>query len=130
MDVAERHLSACIGGAHKALQLDVNEPWAHVAMGYVLVWSRRAAEGIVHFEKTLTLNPNFAITHYILATALCYLGSSEEALDHSDQAPRLSPGDLLAGGNAGVINSVRALASFFAGRYHDGSDFARKAIIE
>jgi tetratricopeptide (TPR) repeat protein len=116
--------------AHRALQLDPGEPWAHVALGYVLAWSRRAEDAIAAYEKALALNPNFAIGHWLLALALCYLGRSDEALAHADKAARLSPRDLLARGNAGVSNNVRAAACFVAGRYRDGIGFARKAIIE
>jgi adenylate cyclase len=66
----------------------------------------------------------------LLALAFCYLGRSDEALAHGDKAARFSPRDLLARGNAGVSNNVRAAACFIAGRYRDGIDFARKAILE
>ena len=116
--------------AHKALHLDPDDPWAHVALGYVLAWSRRADDAIEEYRRAITLNPNFAIAHWLLALAFCYLGRSDEALVHGDQAERLSPRDLLARGNAGVSNNVRAIACFIAGRYRDGIDFARKAVIE
>jgi len=116
--------------AHKALLLDAGDPWAHVALGYALAWGRRAADAIVEYEKSLAINPNFAVAHYLLALALCWLGRSEEGLAHADKAARLSPRDLLARGNAGVSNNVRATCCFVAGRYRDGIDFACKAIIE
>jgi tetratricopeptide (TPR) repeat protein len=116
--------------ARKALQLDSDEPWAHLALGYVLAWSRRPADALVAYEKALVLNPNFAIAHWLLALALCYLGRSEDALVHGDKAARLSPRDLLARGNAGVSNNVRAAACFVAGRYREGIAFARRAILE
>jgi len=116
--------------AQKALHLDGDEPWAHLALGYALAWSRQAEDAIAAYEKALALNPNFAIAHWLLALALCYLGRSEEAMAHGNKAERLSPRDLLARGNAGVSNNVRALACFIAGRYREGIDFARKAIIE
>jgi len=80
--------------------------------------------------KALALNPNFAIAHWLLALALCYLGRGEEAFAHGDQAESLSPRDLLARGKVGVCNNVRAIACFIAGRYREGTDYARKAIIE
>jgi TolB-like protein/Tfp pilus assembly protein PilF len=126
----ESTLALASDAAHKALFLDSDDPWAHVALGYVLAWSRRADDALVEYERALALNPNFAIAHWLLALALCYLGRSEEALAHGDQAERLSPRDLLARGNAGVSNNVRAIACFVAGRYRDGIAFARKAIIE
>jgi TolB-like protein/cytochrome c-type biogenesis protein CcmH/NrfG len=130
----ERKLKSALAlasdAAYKALFLDIDDPWAHVALGYVLVWSRRPGEAIVELEKALALNPNFAIGHYLLAIALCYLGRGEEALAHSDNAVRLSPRDLWAGGSAGISNQVHSLACWAAGRYCDGIEFARKAIIE
>ncbi len=122
---------ACISEtAHKALLLDPDDPWAHVTKGFVLAWTGRASDAIVEFEKALALNPNFAIAHWLLALALCYLGRGEEALSHGDRAERLSPRDLMARGNAGVSNNVRAIACFVEGRYRDGMGFARKAIFE
>jgi hypothetical protein len=49
---------------------------------------------------------------------------------HADKAASLSPRDLFARGNAGVSNNLRSMACFVAGRYGEGSNFARKAIIE
>ena len=126
----EKSLAVASDAAHKALLLDSEDPWARVATGYVLAWSRRANEAIIEYEKALVLNPNFAIAHWLLALALCYLGRGADAMIHGDQAERLSPRDLLARGNAGVSNNVRAIACFIEGRHEEGIGFARKAIIE
>jgi len=126
----ESALPLASDAAQKALFLDTDDPWAHVALGYVLAWSARAGDAIGEYQKALAINPNFAIAHWLLALALCYLGKGEEALAHGEQAERLSPRDLLARGNAGVSNNVRAIACFIAGRYREGVSFARKAIIE
>lgn len=126
----ESTLALATEAARRALFLDPEDAWAHVATGYALAWSGRADDAIVEYEKALALNPTLAIAHWLLALALCYLGRGEEALAHGDQAERLSPRDLLARGNAGVSNNVRAIACFIAGRYRDGIGFARKAIIE
>jgi TolB-like protein/Flp pilus assembly protein TadD len=129
-DPRESALALASDGARRALFLDTDDPWAHVALGYVLAWSARADEAIAEYQKALALNPNFAVAHWLLALALCYLGRAEEALTHGDQAERLSPRDLFARGNAGVSNNVRAIACFIAGRYREGITFARRAIIE
>ena len=126
----ESTLALASDAAQKALFLDADDPWAHVALGYVQAWRRRADNAIVEYQKALTLNPNFAIAHWLLALALCYLGRGEEALVHGDKAERLSPRDLMARGNAGVSNNVRAMACFVEGRYGEGIAFARKAIME
>jgi hypothetical protein len=43
---------------------------------------------------------------------------------------RLNPRDLLARGNTGAHNNVRAIACFAMGRYREGIEFARKTIID
>jgi TolB-like protein/tetratricopeptide (TPR) repeat protein len=129
-DSREGALKFASEAAHKALQLDADDAWAHVALGYMLAWSRRAGDAVAEYEKALALNPNLAIAHWLLALALCYLARTEEAMAHGDEAARLSPRDLLARGNVGVSNNVRGLACFIAGHYREGMQFARKAIIE
>lgn len=129
-DRMEDTVGAASAAAHQALQLDADDPWSHLALGYVLAWSRRAADAVPEYEKALALDPNFAIAHWLLGLAVNYLGRGDEALVHADKAASLSARDLFARGNAGVSNNLRSMACFVTGRYRDGSDFARKAIIE
>lgn len=88
------------------------------------------ADAVPEYEKALALDPNFAIAHWLLGLAVNYLGRGDEALVHADKAASLSARDLFARGNAGVSNNLRSMACFVTGRYRDGSDFARKAIME
>jgi len=83
----ESTLALASDAAHKAKLLDADDPWTHVAVGYVLARSRRASDAIVEYEKALALNPNFAIAHYLLAWTYCMLGRSEEAFAHADWLP-------------------------------------------
>jgi TolB-like protein len=123
-------LASAWDNAHKALQLDADDPWAHLALGYVLVWRKQVPDALVEYEKALAINPNFAIAYYLIALANVFLGRSDEALVHADTAARLSPRDLLARGHAGVYNAVRATAYFVSGQYRDSIEYARKAIAE
>jgi adenylate cyclase len=129
-DRRESVLACAWDNAHKALQFDADDPWAHLALGYVLVWSKQIPDGLVEYQKALALNPNFAIAHYLIALANAFLGRSDEALVHADTAARLSPRDLLARGHAGVYNAVRATAYFVSSQYRDSIEYARKAIAE
>ena len=47
----ESTLALASDAAHKALFLDSDDPWAHVALGYVLAWSRRADDALVEYER-------------------------------------------------------------------------------
>jgi adenylate cyclase len=122
----EMNLGAASDAAQKAVLLDVDDPWAHLALGFVHARSHRAAEAVLESEKALALNPNFAIAHTYLASALNYLGRSDEALVHLDIAERLSPRGLFRG----VNNLVRAGAYFVAGRYREAIDCGQKAVLE
>jgi cytochrome c-type biogenesis protein CcmH/NrfG len=52
--------------ARKALRLDNDEPWAHLALGFVLAWSGRVEDAVMTYEKMLELDPNFAYGHTLL----------------------------------------------------------------
>jgi adenylate cyclase len=112
--------------AETGLLLDADDPWVHLALGYVHQQSRKSEDAVQAYKKALSLNPNFALAHTYLATALCYLGQIDEALEHITTSERLSPRGLFNG-----INSLmRAVAYFFAGRHHEAGVFARKSILE
>jgi TolB-like protein/Flp pilus assembly protein TadD len=122
----ENALPLALEAAQKAVQLDDDDPWSHVALGSVLGRGDRPEEAISEFRRALALNPSFALAHSRLGMALCALGKSEEALAEIDTAERLNPRELWRGLN----NLARAIAHFIAGRYHEGVEFAQKAILE
>jgi len=115
--------------AEKAIDLNSDDGWSHVALGYArLLIDNRPEDAIDIFATALKLNPNLAIAHYFIALASAYTGNCAASFRHADLAEQLAPHDLLALGNAGVQDNVRATASFVADRYRDGISFARKAI--
>jgi TolB-like protein/DNA-binding SARP family transcriptional activator len=112
--------------ARLAVRLDVDEPWAHFAMGFVRRQRGEVDAAIAEFQQAVTLNPSFAFAHSHLGVALCSLGNTAAGLAHIDTAERLSPRGLAARFNC----TARAMASFVDRRYLDGIDFARKATRE
>ena len=129
-DKAEDVLGVASLTADRALQLDASDPWGHLALGYVFAWNRRPAEAVPKYERALALDPSFATAHWLLGLALNYLGRAEKAFEHAEKAASLSPRDLLARGNAGVANNLRSMSCFIRGQYREGSEYARRAIIE
>ena len=115
--------------ARRALSLNADEPWAHAALGYAKIW-QQPADALPHLHRALSLNPNFAIGHYLLALASTYAGDFKNIFKHADMAERLAPRDLLARGYAGAHNNVRATASFAVEEYDQGIEFARRAIAD
>lgn len=120
-----------LGFAQKAIAIDSDEPWGHVAHGYAtLHTANRPEEAIEILNYALALEPNLSMAHYLIALASTYASRPDVAFKHADLAERLASRDLLARGNAGAANTVKATASFVAGRYSDGMTYARKALAQ
>lgn len=124
-------LPIAIHTAQKALSLNSDEPWAHVALGYAtLQICNQPEQAIEHLEYALQLDPNLAISHYLIALGSAYAGRCEDAFWHADMSENLASLDLLTRGNSGAYDNVRATTCFVAGRFDEGIHFARKAIIQ
>ncbi len=109
--------------AARAAELDDNDPWAHLALGYVAFMSRRTTEAVGELQRALELNPNFAAAYGYLGWALAYDGQSEQAIIHIDEAIHMSPHDPQ---NAIFITGV-AIAHYMAGRYAEAVASCRRA---
>ena len=123
---AEGALASAWDAAQKALLLDADDPWVHLALGFVHQQCRRSEDAIEEYQKALSLNPNFALAHTYLAFALCFLGQIDQSLAHVATSERLSPRGLLHG----VNNLLRAVAHFLAGQHREAIGFARKSVLE
>ena len=119
-------LARALEAAQKAVVLDSDDAWAHLALGFVYSMTRRAEEAVVEHEKALALNPNFALAYTYQGSALAYLGRGEEALLKIDASERLSPRGLFQG----VNNVCRAAAHFSAEQHLDAVSCARKSILD
>ncbi|WP_157863410.1 tetratricopeptide repeat protein, partial [Bradyrhizobium tropiciagri] len=100
------------------------DPWAHLALGFVAFTRRHTDEAAEEFARALDLNPNFAAAHGFLGCALAFDARSDQAIDHIEQAIRMSPHDPQ---NA-LLNAALAAAHYQAGRYAVAVGFGRKAI--
>jgi TolB-like protein/Flp pilus assembly protein TadD len=120
----EPRVSQAASLAGRAVELDDSDPWAHLALGFVAFTRRRTNEAVEEFRRALDLNSNFAAAHGFLGCALAFDGRSDQAIDHIEQAIRMSPHDPQ---NA-LLNAALAAAHYQAGRYPEAVDCGRKAI--
>ncbi|HEV7599881.1 MAG TPA: winged helix-turn-helix domain-containing protein [Bradyrhizobium sp.] len=99
--------------AVRAVALDDCDSWGQTALGYLAMMERRTEESIAAFRRTVELNPNSATAHGDLSRGLAFAGHDREAIEHAEDAIRLSPMDpdmaLFLGGIA--------VAHYGAGRY-------------
>jgi TolB-like protein len=101
-------LSAAEAAAARALAIAPDYVAAQYAMGLVLTFTKRAAEGVAACERALALNRNFVWAHGVLGFGKICLGRSEETEAHVHDALRISPRDpdafmwMAVGGQAAI----------------------------
>jgi TolB-like protein/Flp pilus assembly protein TadD len=112
--------------AQRAAQLDNDDPWAHLALGYVAFIRRQTDETVKEYKRALELNPNFATAHGYLGWALAFDGQSDEAIRYFELALRMSPHDPLKA----FFYSGTGVAHYYAGRFDEAVEWARNAVRE
>lgn len=112
--------------AHRAAELDDEDPWAHLALGYLAFARRQTGETVRQYRRALDLNPNFATAYGYLGWALAFDGQSEDAIRYFEQALRMSPHDPLKA----FFYSGTCVAHYYARRYEEAVEWGRKAIME
>ena len=109
--------------AIRAIALDDRDPWGHIALGYCAMMERRSEESIAALRRAVKLNPNSAAAHSHLSRGLAFAGQDREAIEHGEDAIRLSPLDpemaLFLGGFA--------VAHYAGGRYAEAARYATEA---
>jgi adenylate cyclase len=110
--------------AHRAAELDDNDPWAHLALGYLAFNARHTDDAVREFQRALDLNPNFAAAYGYLGWAVVFDGRHEEAKEYFQQALRMSPHDPLVA----FFYSGMCAANYFGRRFDEAVEWGRKTI--
>ena len=110
--------------ALRAIALDDRDPWGHIAIGYWALMERRTEELIAAFRRAVNLNPNSAAAHSHLSRGFAFAGQDREAIEHGEDAIRLSPLDPEMALFLGAI----AVAHYAAGRYADAVQYTTEAL--
>ena len=110
--------------ASRAIAVDANYPWGHLAKFFVLRVERRFDDAIAESERSLALDPNFVEAYGGLGFIYCDIGQYEKAIEFFDKAIRLSPQTQeLAGWDYG-----KAVAYFGLQQYDQAIEWARRSI--
>lgn len=122
----DRDRSLVTGRRHalRAIELDDCDPWGHIALGYLAMMERRTEESIAAFRRAVQLNPNSAAAHSHLSRGLAFAGRHRAAIEHGEDAIRLSPLDPEMALFLGAI----AVAHYTAGRYKEAAKYTTEAL--
>ncbi|HEX2887405.1 tetratricopeptide repeat protein, partial [Vineibacter terrae] len=110
--------------ATRAIELDDRDPWGHIALGYCAMMERRTEESIAAFRRAVGLNPNAAAAHSHLSRGFAFAGQDRAAIDHGEEAIRLSPLDPEMALFLGAI----AVAHYTAGRFAEAVRYTTEAL--
>jgi tetratricopeptide (TPR) repeat protein len=77
----------------KALSAVPDHALGHMLLGFVDMFTKRAAEGIAECEHALALDRNLADAHSNIGSGKIFLGRAEDTEAHIGEALRLSPRD-------------------------------------
>jgi TolB-like protein/Tfp pilus assembly protein PilF len=117
-------LSAALTMAQRAVSRDSEDPWSHLAAGYVHMVSRRFQLAVEELSTAIELNPSLAMAHVILGSTYGYGGMPDDGLHHLAIASRLSPGDYSQAGNL----ATQGLCHLMAGRFSKAVECERRAV--
>jgi len=108
--------------ALRAIELDENLAGAHEVLAGIRTWSDWDWDGAEQsWRRAIELNPNIATAQALYAQFLMIMGHGEEALEHSQRAVILDPGNPL-------IHGFRALVLYARRRYDEAIAAAREAL--
>ena len=126
MGWVDRDLGLLPGSQHAmgAIALDDRDPWGHIALAYWAMMERRTEDSIAAFRRAVNLNPNSAAAHSHLSRGFAFAGRAQEAIEHGEEAIRLSPLDPEMALFLGAI----AVAHYSAGRYTEAAQFTLEAL--
>jgi len=97
---------------------------AHLYLGVVDIWTKRATQGIAECEHALALDRNLAAAHAVIGFGKIFIGRAEETEAHVAEALRLSPRDTMAY----TWMNMAGLAKLHLGLYEQAVAWLRRAI--
>jgi TolB-like protein len=110
--------------AIRAIALDDRDPWGHIALGYCAMMDRKTSESIAALRQAVEINPNSAAAHSHLSRGLAFAGQDREAIEHGEDAIRLSPLDP----DMALFLGSFAVAHYAAARYAQSAHYAGEAL--
>jgi len=122
----DQSLAAAAEAARRAVAIDENNAWGHIALGLVDLFSQRNDESVRRLERAIDLSPNDPNAHAYLGLTHALSGNYDVAVAELDEATRLSPRDPFLA----VWCMARGVGAFAAERYEEAVDWAKKSIEE
>jgi TolB-like protein len=109
----------------RGIQLDVNEPWSHIARTFIGFATRDSDRSLSSSRKAIELSPSFAYGHSVHGCAFAFAGRGRDGLEQVELAMRLSPRDIWRE----EFELHYAFAQFQIANYDEAANFAERASL-
>ena len=117
-------LATALALSDRAVGGDPDDPWGHLAAGYVHMVARRFAPAVEELGEAIDRNPSLSMAHVILGSTYGYGGLPDDGLHHLAIATRLSPRDYSQAGNLATVG----LCHLMARRFAEAVEMERRAV--
>jgi adenylate cyclase len=120
----ERDVSEVYIAAARAVSLDDRDPYSHYAFCWANLLRHMHARALAEAQRSIDLNPNFALGFFALGLVRVHIGHFAEALDSLLRSLRLNPNDP----QAGSFMSFVALAHYHQENYEEAAHYGELAV--
>ncbi|WP_247277005.1 MULTISPECIES: adenylate/guanylate cyclase domain-containing protein [unclassified Bradyrhizobium] len=110
--------------AARAVALDDRDPYCHYALCWASLLRQMHSQALAEAQRSIDLNPNFALGFFSLGLVRVHIGHFTEALDSLLRSLRLNPNDP----QAGSFLSFVALAHYHQENYEEAVHYGELAI--
>jgi adenylate cyclase len=121
----EEALANWLSEAQRAIALDRNDAWAHVALGLGLRCAGRLDEAIAALQEAIEINPSHSFAYATLGGALGAAGLVEQGISMTEKGIRLNPRDPML---SFIMLQILASQHLKAHQYEEAIVWARKSI--
>ena len=118
-DIAESYEAAA-----RSVAIDDRDPYTHYAFCWTSLLRPVHAQALAEAQRSIDLNPNFALGFFALGLVRVYIGHFREALDSLLRSLRLNPNDP----QAGSFLSFVALAHYHQENYEEALHYSQLAV--
>jgi TolB-like protein/Flp pilus assembly protein TadD len=120
----ENDLAESYAAAARSVSLDDRDPYTHYALCWTSLVRHLHGQALEEAQRSIDLNPNFALGFFALGLVRVHIGHFREALDSLLRSLRLNPNDP----QAGSFLSFVALAHYHQENYEEALHYSQLAV--
>lgn len=119
-----RDVSEIYAAGARSVSLDDRDPYCHYAFCWASLLRQMHTQALAEAQRSIDLNPNFALGFFSLGLVRVHIGHFTEALDSLLRSLRLNPNDP----QAGSFLSFVALAHYHQENYEEAVHYGELAV--